>query len=194
CITKHFPGAGPQQDGEDAHFPYGREQVYPGGRFGLHLEPFRAAIAHGTAGMMPYYGMPVGLELDGEPVPPVGFAFNRRIVTGLLRQELGFDGVVVTDWELVNGNVAQGKVLPAKAWGVEHLSPAERMLAILDAGCDQFGGEECVDLLLDLVHTGRVAEARIDDSARRLLELKFRLGLFDDPYVDEDAAEHIVGR
>ncbi|NYD67477.1 glycoside hydrolase family 3 protein [Agromyces atrinae] len=193
CVTKHFPGGGPQQDGEDAHFPYGREQVYPGGAFDAHLEPFRVAIASGTAGMMPYYGMPVGLERHGRPIEAVGFGYNRQIVTELLREELGFDGIVVTDWELVNDNVAQGQVLPAKAWGVEHLSPADRLLTILDAGCDQLGGEECVELLIDLVQTGRVSEARIDESARRLLDLKFRLGLFDDPFVDEDAAEAIVG-
>ena len=194
CITKHFPGAGPQKDGEDAHFPYGREQVYPGGLFEHHLAPFRTAIAHGTAGMMPYYGMPVGLELDDAPVDDVGFAFNRAIITGLLRDRLGFDGVVVTDWELINDNVAQGKVLPAKAWGVEHLSPAERILRVLDAGCDQFGGEECVDLLIDLVRTGHVPEGRIDESARRLLALKFRLGLFDQPFVDEETAARVVGQ
>ncbi|GAA2229567.1 glycoside hydrolase family 3 protein [Herbiconiux moechotypicola] len=194
CVAKHFPGAGPQEDGEDAHFPYGREQVYPGGAFELHLEPFRAAITAGVAGMMPYYGMPIGLERDGLPIEEVGFGYNRQIVTGLLREELGFDGVVVTDWELVNDNVAQGQVLPAKAWGVEHLDPAERLVAVLDAGCDQFGGEECVDLLIVLVRAGRVSEARIDESARRVLELKFRLGLFDDPFVDEDAAEDVVGR
>ena len=62
------------------------------------------------------------------------------------------------------------------------------MERILAAGADQFGGEECVDVLLDLVAQGRVTEARIDASARRLLAVKFRLGLFDDPYVDEDAA------
>ena len=192
-MTKHFPGGGPQQDGEDAHFPYGREQVYPGGMFDLHLAPFRAAIAHGTAGIMPYYGMPVGLVVDGEPIEPVGFGYNRQIVTGLLREKLGYDGVVVTDWELVNDNAVGDQVLPARAWGVEHLAPAERMVTILDAGADQFGGEECVELLLDLVRTGRVPEARIDASARRLLLVKFRLGLFDDPYVDEDAAEAVVG-
>lgn len=194
CITKHFPGGGPQLDGEDAHFPYGREQVYPGDAFELHLGPFRAAVAAGTAGMMPYYGMPIDLEVDGERIEPVGFGYNRQIVTGLLRERLGFDGVVVTDWELVNDNVAQGQVLPAKAWGTEHLSPSERLLRILDAGCDQLGGEECVDLLLDLVRTGRVSQARIDQSARRLLELKFRLGLFDNPFVDEAEAEAVVGQ
>ncbi|EPD84918.1 beta-glucosidase [Microbacterium sp. oral taxon 186 str. F0373] len=193
CTTKHFPGGGPQKDGEDAHFPYGREQVYPGGMFEYHLEPFREAIRRGTAAMMPYYGMPVGLERDGVPIEEVGFGYNRQIVTDLLRGELGFDGVVVTDWELVNDNHVGDQVLPARAWGVEELSPSERMLKILDAGADQFGGEECVDLLIDLVRAGRVTEERIDVSAHRILRVKFQLGLFDDPFVDPDAAERIVG-
>ena len=137
---------------------------------------------------MPYYGMPVGLEIDGEPIEEVGFGYNRQVVTGLLREKLGYDGVVVTDWELVNDNHVGDQVLPARAWGVEHLDPHGRMELILDAGADQFGGEECVDVLLDLVAQGRVTEARVDESARRILAVKFRLGLFDDPYVDEDAA------
>ncbi len=193
CVTKHFPGGGPQRDGEDPHFPYGKDQVYPGGRFDDHLAPFRAAISHGTAGIMPYYGRPVGLARDGVPVEEVGFAYNRQIITDLLRDELGYDGVVVTDWELVNDNHVGDQVLPARAWGVEDLTPAERLTRLLDAGCDQFGGEECVDLLLDLVDRGIVSEDRITASARRLLLVKFRLGLFDDPYVDEDEAERIVG-
>ncbi|HBR89329.1 MAG TPA: beta-glucosidase, partial [Microbacterium sp.] len=142
---------------------------------------------------MPYYGMPVGLERDGRPIDEVGFAYNRQIVTDLLREELGFDGVVVTDWELVNDNHVGDQVLPARAWGVEHLDATGRMRMLLDAGVDQFGGEECVDLLLDLVRSGAVAEERLDASVRRILLVKFQLGLFDDPYVDEDAAERIVG-
>ncbi|MDQ1124650.1 glycoside hydrolase family 3 protein [Microbacterium trichothecenolyticum] len=193
CTTKHFPGGGPQQGGEDAHFPYGREQVYPGGMFDYHLEPFREAIRRGTAAMMPYYGMPVGLEVGGERIEEVGFGYNRQIVTGLLREKLGYDGVVVTDWELVNDNHVGDQVLPARAWGVEHLTAVERMEKILDAGSDQFGGEECVDMLIDLVRSGRVSEERIDASVRRLLRVKFQLGLFDDPYVDVDEAERIVG-
>jgi len=194
CTSKHFPGGGPQKDGEDAHFPYGREQVYPGERFGDHLKPFPPAIEAGTAAIMPYYGMPVGLEVDGEKIEEVGFGYNRQVVTGLLRERLGYDGVVVTDWELVNDNHVGDQVLPARAWGVEHLDPHGRMELILHAGADQLGGEECVDILLDLVQQGRVSEDRVDESARRLLAVKFRLGLFDNPFVDEDAAAQTVGR
>ena len=156
CTSKHFPGGGPQKDGEDAHFPYGREQVYPGGRFAEHLEPFPAVIEAGTAAVMPYYGMPVGLEVDGVAIEEVGFGYNAQVVTGMLREQLGYDGVVLTDWELVNDNHVGDQVLPARAWGVEHLDPHQRMERIIAAGADQFGGEECVDVLLDLVAQGRV--------------------------------------
>jgi len=191
--VKHFPGAGPQKDGEDAHFPYGRDQVYPGGRFEDHLLPFRVAIDAGAEAIMPYYGRPVGLVRDGEEIEAVGFGFNRQVLTGLLRDELGYEGVIVSDWELVNDNHVGEQVLPARAWGVEELTPSQRMARILEAGADQFGGEECTELLVDLVREGAVAEERITDSARRLLRVKFRLGLFDDPYVDESAAAARVG-
>ena len=193
-MAKHFPGGGPQRDGEDPHFPYGREQVYPGGRFEDHLVPFRRAIAAGTAALMPYYGMPVGLELDGEPVEEVGFGYNRRILTGLLREELGYDGVVCTDWGLVTGTVVAGRPLPARAWGVEHLGALDRVVKIIDAGADQLGGEARTELLLEAVEQGLVSAERLDASVRRLLLVKFRLGLFDDPFVDEDAAAEVVGR
>jgi hypothetical protein len=85
CMTKHFPGGGPQADGEDPHFPYGKDQVYPGGRFEDHLKPFEEAFAAGTAQVMPYYGRPVGTELE-----EVGFGYNRQVVEGLLRGRYGF--------------------------------------------------------------------------------------------------------
>lgn len=194
ATTKHFPGAGPQARGEDAHFPYGRDQVYPGGRFDEHLRPFEAAIEAGTAAIMPYYGRPVGLVLDGEPVEEVGFGFNRHLLRGVLRGNLGYDGVILSDWELVNDNVVGDQVLPARAWGVEHLNAEERMLLLLEAGIDQFGGEECVELLLRLVEGGKVSRSRLEESARRLLLVKFQLGIFDDPFVDEGAAAKTAGR
>jgi beta-glucosidase len=195
CMAKHFPGGGPQRDGEDPHFPYGREQVYPGGNFEYHLRPFRAAIEAGVAALMPYYGMPVGLKLpDGTPVEEVGFGFNRTIITTLLRDQLGYDGVVCTDWGLITDQQVAGLPFPARAWGVEQLSRTDRVARVIGAGCDQFGGEACPELIVDLVRSGRLAEERLDVSVRRLLRMKFELGLFDDPYVNEDDAELIVGR
>ena len=187
-MTKHFPGGGPQLDGEDPHFAHGREQVYPGGQFELHLKPFEAAFAAGTSQIMPYYGMPVGTDLE-----EVGFGFNKGVVTGMLRERFGFDGVVCTDWGLINDAAIMGDPFPARAWGVEHLSPRERIVKVLDAGCDQFGGEACPELLIDLVRSGEVSEARLDVSARRLLREKFVLGLFDQPYVDVAKAGQVVG-
>ncbi len=178
AMAKHFPGGGPQKDGEDPHFAYGREQVYPGEMFGHHLEPFKAVIAAGVAQMMPYYGMPVGTQYE-----EVGFGFNKQILTGLLREELGFEGIICTDWA----------ILSRTCWGVEELTYEQRMLKSLEAGVDQFGGEASPEVLVGLVRQGLVAESRLDASVRRLLREKFRLGLFDQRYVDVEAADSLVG-
>jgi len=189
CMTKHFPGGGPQKDGEDAHFTYGKEQVYPGDNFDYHLIPFEAAFEAGTAQIMPYYGLPRGLDIE-----EVGFGFNKDVITGLLRGKYGFEGVVCTDWGLLTDK----KVLfltwiDAKRWGVEELSVKECIKKAIDAGVDQFGGENIPMILVEMVKEGLVSEERLDISVRRLLRDKFRLGLFDDPYVDPEAAAIVVG-
>ncbi len=186
CMTKHFSGGGPQLKGEDAHFPYGREQVYPGNNFDYHLIPFlEGAFPAKTAQIMPYYGIPMDQTDEN-----VGFAFNKAIIIGLLRDSLKFDGVVCTDWNIISdGNLGED----ARAWGVEHLTPIKRVKKVIDAGCDQFGGEFVPELVVELVKTGQVSEARIDESVRRILLDKFRLGLFDDPYVDKQKATEAVG-
>jgi beta-glucosidase len=190
CMTKHFPGGGPQKDGEDAHFSYGKEQVYPGDNFDYHLIPFESAFETGTSQMMPYYGMPVGAELE-----EVGFGFNKEVITGLLREKYGFDGIVCTDWMLLTDARALGRsVMKARAWGVEDLSVSERIKKVIDAGCDQFGGEAIPDVIVKMVIKGDLTMERIDESARRILREKFRLGLFDNPYVDESQAEKICGQ
>ena len=84
-------------------------------------------------------------------------------------------------------------VWPARAWGVEHLSGAERVRKALEAGVDQFGGESCPELVVELVKTGQLSEARLDQSVRRLLRLKFQLGLFDNPFVDEAQVPQVLG-
>ena len=188
-MTKHFPGGGPQLDGEDPHFSYGREQVYPGGNFDYHLKPFRAAIDAGGSQIMPYYGMPIGTQYE-----EVAFGFNKGIITDLLRGELGFDGIVCTDWGLVTDTTILGQPMPARAWGVEHLDELSRVEMILNAGCDQLGGEARPELVVQLVEQGRISQDRIDVSVRRLLREKFILGLFDDPYVEPEQAAATVGK
>ncbi|KAF2186767.1 glycoside hydrolase family 3 protein [Zopfia rhizophila CBS 207.26] len=187
-VTKHFPGGGPMENGEDSHFTYGKNQTYPGNNFEYHLIPFKAAIAAGARQMMPYYSRPIGTQYE-----EVGFSFNKGIITDLLRGELGFQGIVVSDWGLITDTVIRGQDMPARAWGVEYLSELERAIRILDAGVDQFGGEQRPELIVELVKTGKVAEERLDVSVRRLLREKFALGLFDNPFVDVDAAEQVVG-
>ena len=186
CMTKHFSGGGPQADGEDAHFPYGKDQVYPGDNFDYHLIPFeKGAFPAKTAQIMPYYGIPVDQTNEN-----VAFAFNKTIITTMLREKYGFDGVICTDWNIINTN----KMGDPRAWGVEDLSPLERTKKVIDAGCDQFGGESSPELIIELVKTGQLTEARIDESVKRIMRDKFRLGLFDDPYVNEEEANNIAGK
>lgn len=176
CMTKHFSGGGPQEEGWDAHFASGKGQVYPGDNFNYHLIPFtEGAFPAKTAAIMPYYGIP-----KGQTGEDVGFAFNKDIITGLLRDSLGFNGVVCTDW----GIVTDMAIKEAAAWGVEHLSEKERVKKIFDAGCDMIGGDSRTDLILELVNEGSLSEARLDESIRRILRDKFILGIFDSPYLD----------
>ncbi|MER7014681.1 glycoside hydrolase family 3 N-terminal domain-containing protein [Saccharopolyspora sp. NPDC000359] len=189
AMVKHFPGGGPQQDGEDAHDRRFPDQVYPGQQQELHLRPFEASLAAGARQVMTYYGRPVGVDGWEE----VGFAFNRPVVQGLLRDRLGFDGIVCTDWNVLDSTVMGGVHFGPNAYGLEDCSPAERIVRALDAGVDQFGGDRCSELVVELVRDGRVAEARIDASVRRVLREKFRTGLFEHRYVDPDEAAEIVG-
>ncbi len=192
CMLKHFPGGGPQKDGLDPHFPYGREQVYPGDNFDYHLIPFeRAFDATEVTQIMPYYGIPMDQTSEN-----VGMAFNKEIITDLLRDKYGFEGVICSDWMICETVKLFGlfKIMDSTSWGVEGLTPTERFLKAIEAGVDQFGGQFQTHRILELVRAGKVSEARIAESARRLLRLKFRLGLFDDPYVDEDMAASVCGQ
>ena len=180
CMTKHFLGGGPQKEGIDPHFPIAKGQIYPGNNFGYHLIPFEAAFKAGTAEIMPYYGIPMNQTSEN-----VGFSFNKDIITGLLRNHYKYNGVVCTDWGIITDMKIFGlMVLPARARGMEKASEEERMLKIIKAGVDQFGGESIPEMLIKLVKEGKVSEARIDSSVRRLLRVKFQMDLFDNPFVD----------
>lgn len=190
CMTKHFPGAGPQNEGLDSHFAIHKGQIYPGNNFDYHLIPFEAAFEANTAAIMPYYGVPMDQTDEN-----VAMSFNRQIITGLARERYQYDGVICTDWGLITDMemLGTGVVWPARAWGVEDLSEVERVKKVLDAGADQFGGESCSHYVVELVRKGAVPEERIDQSLRRLMRMKFQLGLFDNPFCDPDYAASIFG-
>lgn len=189
CMTKHFSGGGPQKEGLDSHFEFHKGQVYPGDNFEYHLIPFEAAFEANTAAIMPYYGIPMDQTSEN-----VAFSYNKEIISGLLRDKYNFDGVVCTDWGLVTDADMGFTVWPARAWGVEHLSAEERVQKIIEAGVDQFGGENIPELVVKLVMEGRLSESRIDKSVKRLLRQKFQLGLFENPYVNVEKAVEIVGK
>ncbi|MDA8699442.1 glycoside hydrolase family 3 C-terminal domain-containing protein [Flavobacteriaceae bacterium] len=189
CMTKHFPGGGPQKEGLDPHFSFQKGQIYPGDNFDYHLIPFEAAFEVNTAAIMPYYGIPTDQTDEN-----VAMAYNKRIITNLLREKYKYDGVVCTDWGLITDRpMGPGVVWKARAWGVEDLSASDRALKIIEAGCDQFGGENRPELIIQLVNEDKLTIERIDVSVKRLLKQKFELGLFDNPFVDEKKVEEIVG-
>lgn len=188
CMTKHFPGGGPQNGGLDPHFEFQKGQIYPGNNFEYHLIPFEAAFAAQTAAIMPYYGVPMDQTDEN-----VAMSFNKRIITGLLRERYHYEGVICTDWGLITDAHMPDTVWPARAWGVEQLSEAERVGKAIEAGVDQFGGESCPGHVVELVRAGKISEDRIDESVRRLLRLKFQLGLFDNPFVEEAAVAQVLG-
>ncbi len=175
--VKHFPGGGPAREGLDSHFASGRFQVYPGGRFDEHVIPFRAAIEEGVAAVMPYYSIPK--DRTGEAV---GMAFNREIVTDLLRGKLGFTGIVNSD----------SGIMTSMVWGVENLSVGERYRKAIDAGTDLIGSDGDPAVLVELVKGGAVTEARLDESVRRILRVRFALGIFENPYANPEEAARVV--
>lgn len=188
-MTKHFPGGGPQKEGLDPHFSIQKGQIYPGDNFDYHLIPFEAAFEANTSAIMPYYGIPVGQTEED-----VAMAYNKTIITTLLREKYQYDGIVCTDWGLIT-DVPMGPdvVWKARAWGVEELSEIERAEKIVNARVDQFGGESRPELIIQLVKDGRITNERLDTSVRRLLRQKFELGLFDNPFVDESKIPEILG-
>lgn len=180
---KHFPGGGPQELGLDPHYSFGKTQVYKGGAFGDHLKPFEAAIDAGVSAIMPYYGVPMDLTYDGVHYEQKGMAFSGQIVNDLLRDKLGFRGYVNSDTGIITD----------RAWGLEDKTVPERVAAAINGGTDTLSGFHDVQTIVDLVSDGLVSKERVALAATRLLEPMFRMGLFEDPYVDEGAADGVVG-
>ncbi len=203
-MTKHWPGGGTGEGGRDAHYGAGKYAVYPGNRFDEHLIPFTqgAFLLNGktkkTSAVMPYYTISVDQDtVNGENV---GNSYSRYLIQDLLRSTYQYDGVICTDWSITRD--FSGKMdyfIDGKPWGVEPLTVAERHYKLLMAGIDQFGGNNEIAPILEAYQIGVQEHGetwmrqRIETSATRLLLNFFRLGLFENPYLDPEESTNIVG-
>ena len=202
AMVKHWPSGGPEEGGRDAHYNYGKYAVYPGGAFETHLKPFTEGafkLAGPTAkasAVMPYYTISTGIDPSGKNV---GNSFSKYIITDLLREKYGYDGVVCTDWNITYDNAGIDK-FDGKCWGVEELTVAQRHYECLKAGVDQFGGNNDKGPVLEayamwVEEFGKEsAEQRFRESAVRLLMNSFRTGLFENPYLNVAETEAVVGK
>ena len=203
AMVKHWPGGGPEEGGRDGHYGYGAYAVYPGNNLKDHLKPFTegAFRLHGPTGMasavMPYYT--ISFDRDTIYGENVGNAYSKYIINDLLRGTYGYDGVVCTDWG-VTGDVSAVDRFEGKSWGVEGLSVAERHYKIIMAGGDQFGGNNDKGPVLEAYaigvkeHGEEFIRARFEQSAVRLLKNIFRVGLFENPYLDTENTRNTVGK
>lgn len=204
AMVKHWPGGGSGEAGRDAHYSCGKYAVYPGNNFDEHLVPFTegAFKLEGKTGkasaVMPYYTISFGQDtVNGENV---GNSYNSYLIRDLLRGKYGYDGVVCTDW-MITADVSGAKdsFLSGKPWGVEDLTVAERHYKLLMAGVDQFGGNNEIEPVLEAYKLGvrehgeAYMRERFEQSAVRLLKNMFRLGLFENPYLDPQESVKLVG-
>jgi beta-glucosidase len=201
AVVKHWVGYGAAPEGFDGHNAYGQHSAVTDESLNYHIEPFLGAFERCVAGVMPTYTIPHQLTENGSPIEAVAGGFSHYLLTTLLRDQYGFEGFVLSDWAIYrdateathNPQQMQSPDDIAMPWGVETLSRVERIAKSVNAGVDQLGGEEDVEALASAVASGLVSVERIEEAAERLLRVKFELGLFDAPYVDEQAAQSIVG-
>lgn len=204
AVVKHFAGYGASATGFDAHNYYGRHSRVSAAEWPAQVRPFEGAFRARPSAVMPSYSILLDLVLDGQPAEQVGAGFSRQLLTDQLRGRLGFSGVTLSDWaitadcndECLNGapaGQAPSFASISTAWGVESLTRPQRIAKAIAAGMDQFGGVDDPAPLLEAVELGLVSEAQIDVAVTRILTQSFALGLFEAPFVDEDAASASVG-
>ncbi len=202
AMVKHWPGGGSGEAGRDAHYSFGKYAVFPGGRLADHMQPFTegAFKLNGKTGMatavMPYYT--ISTDIDKKNGENVGNAYSEYLITDVLRGEYGYEGVVCTDWGVTRTHTAVNSFGSA-SWGVEHLNVAERHYKLIKAGVDMFGGNNDKGPVLEAYQMGveemgeEWMRARMEKTAVRLLMNIFRLGLFENPYLDVEKTKQVVG-
>ncbi len=161
CV-KHFVGYGAAEAGRD----YNSVDLSEKSLREIYFPPFKAALDAGVGSVMSSFN-----DLNGVPSTA-----NKFLLTEVLRDEWGFKGVVVSDWNSVGELIAHGLAGSA----------SEAAQAAMNAGVDiDMEGGAYAGNLAALVKQGTISEAAIDNAVRRVLQSKFALGLFDHPYVDE---------
>lgn len=193
ATLKHFPGNGTAEGGREAHNDYGKYNVYTGDQFYTQLIPFQAALhleglTGSAAAVMPDYS--IGLDESGDPIgeEKVASAFNAYTITDILRGELGFEGMVVTDYDVID----------TRFWGVEDLTEAERCLKVIEAGCDKIGSYNKVAPIREAFtlyaekYGQEALETRVRTSAKRILKNMIQLGLLDQPYLEKTTTKAII--
>ena len=202
AMVKHWYGYGAQEGGRDSHFASGKYAVYPGNNLAEHKLSFidgAFKLEGGTemaSAVMPIYSILWNQDPSGENV---GGSYSQWLIQKQLREEAKFEGVVCTDWGITKDMKVLDSPMGGKPWGVEPLTEAERHYKILQAGVDQYGGNNEIGPVLaayDMwakAQGEKSARQRFEQSARRLLLNVFRVGLFEHPYLDPKASEKIVG-
>ena len=199
---KHFPGHGDTD--ENSHLTITTVHASRARIDSVELVPFRRAIAAGIDGMMTFHGLVPALDTASVPA-----TLNPAIMTGLLRTQLGFKGLLITDAMDMNGVLSRVTTGPAPApapspsatgnYGAikNALSIAEACKLAIAAGADILlmpsDVPAAIDAVVSGVREGRFSQARVDSSVRRVLETKQRLGLNRRRVVDLDSLRAIVG-
>lgn len=202
-MTKHWPGGGPEEGGRDAHWAMGKFAVYPGNNFQEHIRPFSEGAFNldggtkATSAIMPYYT--ISYNQDTKNKENVGNSYSKYMITDLLRTKYKYDGVVCTDWSITRDEGKTPGEFAGKPWGVEKLSVAQRHYKALEAGIDQFGGNNDKGPIIEAYQMGvkehgeKYMRVRFERSAVRLLKNIFRIGLFENPYLNVEETKKIVG-
>ncbi|MFB9235754.1 glycoside hydrolase family 3 N-terminal domain-containing protein [Plantactinospora siamensis] len=176
ATAKHFPGLGDAEANPDTGIAVvneTREQILR-----TDIPPFRAAIAAGVKSIMPTAVIVPALDPTGTPA-----LLSRPIITGLLRDTLGYDGVVVTD--------------ALRASALADIPQPRVILGAINAGDDELllptNPPAAIATVTQAVRDGSLSERRIDESVYRILRMKAELGLFDDPFTTSEAVDSLVG-
>lgn len=171
ATLKHFVGYGSSEGGRNAGPVHmGRRELLE-----VDLLPFRKAVEAGAASIMPAYN-----EIDGVPCTT-----NQELLEDVLRNDWGFDGMVITDCGAID-MLASGHDIAADG--------RDAAVQAIRAGIDmEMSGEMFGKHLVEAAHAGQLEEEVLDRAVRRVLTLKFRLGLFESPYANPDRAEQVIG-